>query len=48
MMLYPEGHKIYQGHLQALNEEEIERLKSEIETISHEPKYKEMAALAEI
>ncbi len=48
LMLYPEGHKIYQGHLTPLNEEETTRLKAAVDQISRENKYLEMAKLAGI
>ncbi|MBU3917249.1 hypothetical protein KKA14_17075 [bacterium] len=46
IMLYPEGHKIYQGHLNPLNEEETTRLTVAVDAIAREDKYREMAELA--
>ena len=48
MMIYPEGHKIYKGHLQPLTDEEVNTLKTEIEVISRQEKYVKMADLAGI
>jgi hypothetical protein len=48
MFLYPKDHPIYKGHLNPLNQVEIESLKLEIEKISKEEKYVKMAELAEI
>lgn len=48
MMIYPEGHKIYQGHLNPLNEEETTSLTAAIEEIAKEEKYRKMAELAGI
>ncbi|MCP4754410.1 MAG: hypothetical protein GY866_26300 [Proteobacteria bacterium] len=48
MKIYPEGHPIYHGHLKPLDEEELIRLKAEIETISQEDKYQKLAELAGI
>ncbi len=45
---YPKDHPIYKGHLNPLNEDEIELLKLEIQKISKEAKYIKMAELAEI
>ncbi len=46
MMIYPEGHRIYQGHLKPLNEEEVVRLTASIDEIAREDKYRKMAELA--
>jgi len=48
IFLYPKDHPIYKGHLNPLNNEEIQKLQEEIEIISKEPKYIEMAKLAKI
>jgi diadenosine tetraphosphate (Ap4A) HIT family hydrolase len=48
MKIYPEGHKIYKGHLKPLKEEEIEALKQELETIAREEKYQKLAELSGI
>ncbi|MBU2515683.1 hypothetical protein KJ966_30570 [bacterium] len=46
MKIYPEGHKIYQGHLKPLNEEETASLKASIAEIAKEDKYTKMAEIA--
>jgi diadenosine tetraphosphate (Ap4A) HIT family hydrolase len=48
MFLFPKGHKIYQGHIMQLSDEQIEGLRKEITKILSEPKYKKMAELAEL
>lgn len=48
MMIYPEGHNIYKGHLEPLNEEEVEAIKLELDVISKEEKYLKLAELAGI
>lgn len=48
MMIYPEGHKIYRGHLKPFTEEEVAALKQELEAIAHEEKYLKLAELAGI
>ncbi len=46
MMIYPQGHKIYQGHLKPLNDKELTELKTAINEIAKEDKYQKMADLA--
>ncbi len=46
MMIYPEKHIIYMGHLQPFTEKEVNELKSEVEVISKQEKYVKMAKLA--
>jgi diadenosine tetraphosphate (Ap4A) HIT family hydrolase len=46
MKIYPEGHKIYKGHLKPFTDEEIDLLKKEIDIISQEDKYVKMAETA--
>ncbi len=46
--LFPKGHPIYEGHLKPLTDEEIMRLRSEIDAISKEEKYVRMAELASL
>ena len=48
IFLFPKGHKIYQGHLKQLSDEQINRLTKRITEILTEPKYKKMAELAEL
>ena len=48
MFLYPKDHKIYQGHLKALNDDDLVRLKARIDELVVEPKYQKMAELAEL
>jgi diadenosine tetraphosphate (Ap4A) HIT family hydrolase len=48
MFLYPKDHKIYQGHLKALNDDDLVRLKARIDELVDEPKYQKMAELAEL
>ena len=48
MFLYPKGHKIYEGHLKPLTEEEVARLQARVAEILREPKYRKMAELAEL
>jgi len=44
--LFPKDHPIYQGHLNPLNEDELEKIRKEIITISKEAKYLKMAEIA--
>ena len=44
--LFPKDHPIYQGHLNPLNEDELENIRKEIITISKEAKYLKMAEIA--
>lgn len=48
IFLYPKGHKIYQGHLKPLSNEELKDVRKRINQILKEPKYMKMAELAEI
>ncbi len=48
IFLFPKGHKIYQGHLKPLSEEQVDGLRKRIAEILTEPKYKKMAELAEL
>jgi diadenosine tetraphosphate (Ap4A) HIT family hydrolase len=48
LFLYPQGHKIYEGHLRPFTEEDVARLKARIEEVLREPKYIRMAELAEL
>jgi diadenosine tetraphosphate (Ap4A) HIT family hydrolase len=48
MFLYPKGHKIYEGHLKQLADDDLQQLKAKIEEILSEPKYIKMAQLAEL
>jgi len=48
MSLYPQNHPIYKGHLQALTENDLARLRARIAQILAEAKYSRMAELAEI
>jgi diadenosine tetraphosphate (Ap4A) HIT family hydrolase len=43
--LFPKGHPIYEGHLKPFTTEEIMKLRTEIDEISHEEKYVKMAEL---
>jgi hypothetical protein len=46
LSLFPKGHPIYDGHLKPFSEDEAERLRVQIEEISHEEKHVRMAKLA--
>jgi diadenosine tetraphosphate (Ap4A) HIT family hydrolase len=46
MFLYPKGHPIYQGHLDPLNEDEINRLRERIAELLEGEKHRKMAELA--
>jgi len=48
LLIYPEGHNIYKGHLTPLNKEETDQLIIAVNEISKEEKYKKMAELASI
>jgi len=48
MFLYPKDHPIYKGHLKPFVDEDLRRLKSRIAELVNEPKYRKMAALAEL
>lgn len=45
--LFPQGHKIYDGHLKRLTEKQIISLKNKVNEILKEPKYVKMAEIAE-
>lgn len=46
MFLYPQGHKIYQGHLKPFNDDDLKKLSTKIEDILKGEKYLKMAELA--
>ena len=46
MFLYPQGHPIYQGHLDPLSDDEIGRFRARIPEILNGEKYRKMAELA--
>ena len=46
MFLYPKDHPIYKGHLEALSESDLIRLRERISELLTEPKYVRMAELA--
>ena len=46
--LFPQGHKIYQGHLKQFSENQVNDLRNRINEILKEPKYKKMAELSEL
>jgi hypothetical protein len=46
--LYPKDHPIYKGHLKALTEDDLVRLRVRIGEILADPKYAMMAELAEL
>lgn len=48
MFLYPQGHPIYNGHLQPFTQEVLSRLSSRLAAILQEDKYREMAKLAKL
>jgi hypothetical protein len=48
MSLYPKDHPIYKGHLAALGEDDLARLRARIAEVLAEPKYARMAELAEL
>lgn len=48
MFLFPKGHKIYQGHIKPLSDEQLAALRNKIAEILTEPKYKQMAEQAEL
>ena len=47
IFLYPKDHKIYQGHLKPLSDEQITILRQKKSEILKDPKYIKMAELAE-
>lgn len=48
MFLYPKGHRIYQGHLKPLNDNDLKKLRIKIEDVLEGDKYRKMAELAGI
>ncbi len=48
IFLFPKDHKIYQGHLKPLSNEQVDSLRKRISEILAEPKYKKMAELAKL
>jgi len=46
--LFPNGHKIYDGHLKRLTEDQITSLRNRVEEILREPKYLKMAEIAQL
>jgi diadenosine tetraphosphate (Ap4A) HIT family hydrolase len=48
MFLFPKNHKIYQGHLKPLSDDQVDSLRKKIDEIFKEPKYKKLAELAEL
>ena len=48
MSLFPQTHPIYKGHLEALTENDLARLRARIAQILTEAKYSRMAELAEV
>ena len=48
MFLFPKGHKIYQGHIKSLSDEQLDGLRTNIAEILTGPKYTKMAELAEL
>jgi diadenosine tetraphosphate (Ap4A) HIT family hydrolase len=49
MFLYPKGHKIYEGgHLKPFSEDEVSRLRAQIDAVLRETKYIKLAELAEL
>jgi diadenosine tetraphosphate (Ap4A) HIT family hydrolase len=48
LSLFPKRHKIYQGHLKPLDDDDLRRLQQRIDELVNEPKYKKMAELAEL
>lgn len=46
MMIYPEGHNIYKGHLKPFTEEEVKALQEKVEQVRKQKKYEKMAELA--
>ncbi len=48
IFLFPKDHKIYQGHLKPLSDEQVDSLRKRIAEILTEPKYKKLAELAEL
>ena len=48
IFLYPKDHPIYKGHLKPLGDDDLSRLRARIAEILAEPKYEQMARLAEL
>jgi diadenosine tetraphosphate (Ap4A) HIT family hydrolase len=48
MFLYPKNHPIYKGHLKPLDDENLRRLAARVAELAGQPKYRKMAALAEL
>jgi diadenosine tetraphosphate (Ap4A) HIT family hydrolase len=48
IFLYPKDHKIYKGHLEPLNADDLDRLRARIMELVNEPKYRKMAGLADL
>ena len=46
--LFPQGHPIYNGHLKRLTEDQIISLRNRVNKILTEPKYVQMAEIAEL
>ena len=46
IFLYPKGHRIFEGHLKALSDEDVKKLKAKIEDTLKEDKYLKMAELS--
>lgn len=46
IFLYPKGHRIFEGHLKVLSDEDVKKLKAEIEDTLKEDKYLKMAELS--
>lgn len=46
MFLYPKGHRIFEGHLKVLSDEDVKKLKAKIEDTLKEDKYLKMAELS--
>jgi diadenosine tetraphosphate (Ap4A) HIT family hydrolase len=48
IFLYPKDHNIYKGHLEPLDDGDLQRLRARIAELADEPKYRKMAVLAEL
>lgn len=46
IFLYPKGHRIFEGHLKVLSDEDVKKLKAKIEDTLKEDKYLKMAELS--
>ena len=46
MFLYPKGHKMYQGHLKPLADEDVLKLRKQVADILSQDKYRTLAQLA--